>query len=126
MINRAGAVLLRQKERMEMTNESITKIIEMASKEPVCSVTNYWIGTTYFQRAYIDDKEYTLVKDEMFGDCLYEGVAYFDGEKDTYSTVTRVKEGRREDGLRINGCPPRFASLIAKNIKSSTDFFKTC
>ena len=74
-----------------------------------------------FRRTYIEGREYTLVDGK-----LYMGERYFDGERETYSTITRIKEGRREDRLEIDGICARFAPMIAMNIKSSEDFFKTC
>lgn len=74
-----------------------------------------------YQRFTEDGKEFTLVDGH-----LYYGEAYNDGARETYSTVPRLMEFRREDSLNIGGYKARFAALIAKNVKGETDYFKTC
>lgn len=104
-----------------MTNKEIKNIIEQILNAEDQN-GRYGNGNECtFKRMYIGDNEYTLVDGK-----LYAGVKYFDGEKETYSTVTRIKEGRREDSLAINGYAAKFAGMIANNIKSADDFFKTC
>lgn len=73
-----------------------------------------------YRRITDNDTEYTLVGsvDDASGAFLYIGKVG--------ATVSRLKEGRREDNLVINGEKVRWASLYANNIKSENDFFKTC
>ena len=104
-----------------MTHAEIKEIIKTIMKQE--EQKGYFPNgnSTTYKRYYEDDNEYTLVDNK-----LYLGVAYFDGEKSTYSTVTRLKEGRGDDTLSINGYRPKFASLIANNIVNENDFHKTC
>lgn len=104
-----------------MTNTELSKIIKtVMSQEEQKGYYPNGTDTTY-KRYHDGNFEYTLVDGK-----LYEGEVYYDGEKNTYSTVTRLKEGRRDDSLSINGCATKFASLIANNIVDENNFFKTC
>lgn len=104
-----------------MTKAELKKIIKtvMEQEEQKGYFPNREVAT--FKRFYDGDIEYTLVDNK-----LYMGVAYYDGKKNTYSTVTRLKEGRRTDSLSISGYSARFASLLANNIVDENNFFKTC
>ena len=112
-----------------ITKKEISKIIKKFENEPLQKQENPWYieeKETKYKRLYFGNYEITLILNEQIGSYLYFGVAYFDGEKKTYSTVTRLKEGRREDTLEVNGAKANFALLIANRIKSNTVFFKTC
>lgn len=70
-----------------------------------------------YRRIIRGNKEYTLVGlvTDPVGAFLYIGVVG--------ATVTRIKEGRREDSLVINGERAVFAGLYANNIKSENDYY---
>ena len=70
-----------------------------------------------YRRIIRDNKEYTLVGlvTDPTGAYLYIG--------DVGATVTRIKEGRREDSLLIGGVRAIFASLYANQIRSENDYY---
>lgn len=72
-----------------------------------------------YRRIIENDIEHTLVgKPDDF-----QGMFYYVGNivNGVPATVTRIKEGRREDNLVINGERARFASLLANKIRSVDD-----
>jgi hypothetical protein len=103
-----------------MENTEIKNIIkELLLVEE--KIGEYGNGKKAPYRRYIDNnKEYTLVGsiNDIAGAYLYIG--------EIGATVSRLKEGRREDNLIINGEKTKWASLFANNIKSEDSFFKTC
>lgn len=95
-----------------MTKEIIEKLLKQDIKYSL-----YGNGEKAPYRRLIDNNiEYTLVGDtnDFCGAYLYAG--------EQGATVTRLKEGRREDNLIINGERTRFAYLIANNIKNENDY----
>lgn len=103
------------KEVVIMLNKIKNIIKELLDKE--IQYSKYGNGKEApYRRIIRDNEEYTLVGliTDPEGAYLYIG--------DVGATVTRIKEGRREDSLVINGERAVFAALYANNIKSENDY----
>ena len=95
---------------MKITKNEIKKVLKEIRTTEV-QTAKYGNGNPCtFQRFIKDNAEFTLVDDK-----LYVG--------EIGATVTRVKEGRREDNLVIDGKATKWASLIANNITDDSIFF---
>lgn len=99
-----------------MLNEIKNIIKELLVMEIQYSKYGNGEGAPY-RRIIKGNKEYTLVglTTDIAGAYLYCG--------DVGATVTRLKEGRREDSLIINGEKAIFAKLYANNIRSEDDYY---
>lgn len=88
---------------MRITKNEVKKILkEIENCEIQCA--KYGNGTEcQFKRIIKDDAEFSLVLNEGY---LYVGTVG--------ATVSRIKEGRREDNLVINGVRVKFATMIAQ------------
>lgn len=101
-----------------MKSSEITRIIKKALSKDV-QYAKYGNGSKAAYRRFIEnDMEYTLIGNDQEPKMLYVGTVG--------ATVSRLKEGRREDNLVINGETVKWASLCAKNITSENDYFKCC
>lgn len=98
-----------------MENEIKNIIKELLNMEIKYSNYGNWEKAPY-RRIIRGNVEYTLVgfTEDQTGAYLYAG--------DVGATVTRIKEGRREDSLIINGERAVFAALLVNNIKSEKDY----
>jgi superfamily I DNA and/or RNA helicase len=96
---------------MEINKNEIEKVLKELEKSEILT-GRYGNGQkAEYKRIIKNGIEFTYVIEE-------ESKLYIGREGDT---VTRIKEGRREDGLAINGEKARFAKLVLK-VKNG-DFF---
>ena len=95
---------------MKITKNEIKKVLKEIRTSDVQHAAYGNGEPCTFQRIIKENAEFTLVDDK-----LYVGTIG--------ATVTRIKEGRREDSLVIDGKKAKFANLIANNIEDDEIFF---